>query len=85
MGAPALSHRHLRPDVIHEVCRALGHPTPATRGTEPAALTREGHQAFLPAVRAAEARESTGEPSTPQERVELIVDKTRQALALAEL
>jgi hypothetical protein len=70
--------------VIHEVRRALGHAAPATGRTEPAALAREGHEPRRAAARAAKAREPTGVPSTPQERVELVVDETRHSLAIAE-
>jgi hypothetical protein len=84
-GEHPLSHGHLGPDVIDEVRRALGHATSATGRTEPATLEREGHEPLRAAARAAKAREPTGVPSTRQERVELIVDKTRQSLAIAEL
>jgi hypothetical protein len=84
-GEHPLSHGHLRPDVIHEVRRALGHATSATGRTEPAPLAREGHEPLRAAARAAKPREPTGVPSTPQERVELVVDETRQPLAIAEL
>jgi hypothetical protein len=82
-GEHPLSDGYLGPDVIHEVRRALRHATPATGGTEPAALAREGHEPLRAAACAAEAREPVGEPSTSQERVELVVDETRQPLPVA--
>jgi hypothetical protein len=83
-GEHPLVDGYLGPDVIHRVRRALGHATPATRRAEPAVLTREGHQPFLPAACAAKAREPTGEPPTLQERVELVDDEARQPLPVAD-
>jgi hypothetical protein len=56
----------------------VGHPAPAARGTEAAALARERHEAIVAAVVAAQAQEAVSQDAAAQEGAELLLDEVRR-------
>ena len=80
-----LSHRYVCQHVVHQMRRALGHAPPAAARAEPPALARERDQALGLAPNALEPRKTASEEAARQERLELRLDKTRHALAVAEV
>ena len=79
-----LPNRDVGKHLVHEVRGALGHPPPATARAEASPLTGKRNQSIQPAA-APEAGESPSEPPTPEERLEFLLDETRQALAVAQV
>ena len=71
-----------RDDVVHQ-CGALGHG-PSTTARISAAFAREGDQTLGTARTAPEPGKPSCQPPTGQERVKLLLDKARHALAVAQ-
>ena len=77
-----LSNRHVREDMIDEMRRPLSHAPVATPRAEPAAVAREGHEAIQSAGGAPKSGEAAGQTPATQEVAELLLDKSREPLAV---
>jgi len=64
--------------------RPLGHTPPATPRAETPALAREGHEAIPSAGGAPKSGETAGQTAAPQEVAELLLDKSREPLAVPQ-
>jgi hypothetical protein len=81
-----LPHRDIGwEDVLHQVRRALGHPSAAAVRTEAAALAAERHEPLERAVAAAHTGEAMSEDPTAKELPELVGDERRQANTVGTL
>ena len=71
--------------MVHQVRGPLGHPPTAATGAKPAPLARKRDQSIGAAAAAPEPGKSPSQPPAPEERLELLLDKARQALAVAQM
>jgi hypothetical protein len=65
-------------NALDEVRRGVGHPAAATGRAEAAPLAREGHQAIVTALIAAQAEEAVGQDAAALEGAELLLDEMRR-------
>jgi hypothetical protein len=79
-----LSNRNVGEDLINQMRRPLGHTPPATPRAETPALAREGHEAIQSAGGAPKSGETAGQTAAPQEVAELLLDKSREPLAVPQ-
>lgn len=79
-----LSDRHVGQDLIDEMRRPLGHPATTAPRAESAALAREGHEAIQAACGAPKPGEAAGQTAAPQEVAKLLLDKSREPLAVPQ-
>jgi hypothetical protein len=63
---------------------ALGHPPPATTGTDRPSLAGKGNQTIQATPVATKAREPAREESTAQKALELLLNEPGQPLSVAE-
>jgi hypothetical protein len=79
-GEYPLPDRDLGEHPIDEVRGGLRHSTPATRGTEAAALARERDQAIVTTLVAVQAEEAMRQDAATQEGAKLLLDEARDRL-----
>ncbi len=70
-----LAHGDLGQHAIGQMCGGVGHPAAAARGTETAALAREGDDAIETTAVAVNAQESVGKDPAAQEGAKLARDE----------
>ena len=70
-----LSNRNLRKDAIDEVGRCIRHSPPATGGTEPAPLTREGNEAIVATCVAVDAQKAMSQHAALEVGTDLTLDE----------
>jgi len=80
-----LTYRHVWEHVIHQMRGPLGHPAPAAARAETAPFAGKSNQAIHAAAVAPKPGEPPGQPPTPEERLKLLLDEARQAVAVAQM
>jgi hypothetical protein len=79
-----LPHGDVRQHVVHKVRGTFGHSTAAAAWAEAAPLAREGDEPLGPAGVAPEPGKAAGQEAAAQERVEFVLDESREPLAVTQ-